>query len=129
MIVLPTVDPNGNPRSARYPALPVTSSHQRYWKANLTLVAVLLAVWAFVSFGCGILLAPWLDRFTLPGTEYPLGFWFAQQGSIYVFVLLIVIYVVAMNRLDRRYAVDGSGGEAGDEPTGRTDTTAKAGDS
>jgi putative solute:sodium symporter small subunit len=80
---------------------------QKYWRANITLVAALLCVWAFVSFGCGILLAPWLDQFMLPGTEYPLGFWFAQQGSIYVFVLLIVVYVVLMNRLDRNYKADG----------------------
>ena len=54
--------------------------------------------------GCGILLAPWLDQFKLIGTEYPLGFWFAQQGSIYVFVILIVIYVVVMNRIDSRFS-------------------------
>lgn len=74
-----------------------------YWKANLRLVGALLFVWAFVSFGCGILMADWLDQWALPGTNYPLGFWFAQQGSIYTFVLLIVVYVVAMNRLDRRH--------------------------
>lgn len=84
----------------------MSNPRQRYWKANLTLVAALLSIWAIVSFGLGILLAPWLDQFMLPGTQYPLGFWFAQQGSIYVFVLLIAIYVVAMNRLDRRYGVD-----------------------
>ena len=77
-----------------------------YFRANLRLIGVLLSIWAFVSFGCGILLAPWLNGFNLPFTEYPLGFWFAQQGSIYVFVLLILIYVVAMNRIDRRYGVD-----------------------
>ena len=77
-----------------------------YFRANLRLIGVLLSIWAFVSFGCGILLAPWLNGFNLPFTEYPLGFWFAQQGSIYVFVLLILIYVVAMNRIDRRYGVE-----------------------
>jgi len=77
-----------------------------YWRANLKLVGALLAVWAFVSFGCGILLADWLDQWVLPGTTYPIGFWCAQQGSIYVFVLLIVIYVLAMNRLDRRFGVE-----------------------
>ncbi len=76
---------------------------EQYWKFNVKFVLALLAVWAFVSFGCGILFAPWLDQFKLFGTEYPLGFWFAQQGSIYVFVLLIVIYVVVMNRIDKRY--------------------------
>ena len=76
-----------------------------HFRANLAWIAVLLSIWAFVSFGCGILLAPWLNTFMLPGTRYPLGFWFAQQGSIYVFVLLIVVYVIAMNRLDRRFGV------------------------
>ena len=51
-------------------------------------------------------MADWLDQWMLPGTTYPLGFWFAQQGSIYVFVVLIVVYVVAMNRLDHRYGVE-----------------------
>ena len=77
-----------------------------YFRANIAWIAVLLAIWAFVSFGCSILLAPWLNNFKFPGTEYPLGFWFAQQGSIYVFVLLIIVYVVVMNRLDRAYGVD-----------------------
>ena len=76
-----------------------------YFQANLRLIGGLLAIWAAVSFGCGILLAPSLNAYRLPFTEYPLGFWFAQQGSIYVFVLLIVVYVVAMNRLDRRFGV------------------------
>ena len=80
--------------------------HQAYFRANLRLIAALLSIWAAVSFGCGILLAPWLNGFQLPFTQYPLGFWFAQQGSIYVFVALILVYVVAMNRLDRRYGVD-----------------------
>ena len=83
-----------------------TDLQRAYFRANLRLIGLLLAIWAFVSFGCGILLAPWLNGFMLPFTQYPLGFWFAQQGSIYVFVLLILVYVVAMNRLDRRYGVD-----------------------
>ena len=83
-----------------------SSDHSKYWRANLTLVSVLLAIWAFVSFGCGILMADWLDQWMLPGTNYPLGFWCAQQGSIFVFVLLIVIYVIAMNRIDRRFGVE-----------------------
>ena len=76
-----------------------------HFRAKLAWIVSLLAIWAFVSFGCGILLAPWLNNFMLPGTQYPLGFWFAQQGSIYVFVLLILVYVIAMNRLDRRFGV------------------------
>ena len=79
------------------------SNRVSYFRANVTLIAILLVIWAIVSFGCGILLAPWLNQVKLPGTEYPLGFWFAQQGSIYVFVILIFVYVVAMNILDRRY--------------------------
>ena len=76
-----------------------------YWAANVRLVAVLLAIWAVASFGCSILLADWLDRFRLPGTGFRLGFWFAQQGSIYVFVVLIFVYVWRMNALDRRHDV------------------------
>ena len=83
-----------------------SGTRKAYFRANIRLIGVLLAIWAFVSFGCGVLLAPWLNGFMLPFTQYPLGFWFAQQGSIYVFVVLILVYVVAMNRLDRRYGVD-----------------------
>lgn len=82
-----------------------TNRHNAYFRANLRLIGVLLSIWAVVSFGAGILLAPWLNQFLLPGTSYPLGFWFAQQGSIYVFVVLILVYVVAMNRLDRKFGV------------------------
>ncbi len=78
--------------------------HQAYWQANLRLMAVLLAVWFAVSFGCGILLADFLNQFRVGG--YKLGFWFAQQGSIYTFVVLIFIYAWRMHRLDRRYGVD-----------------------
>ena len=74
---------------------------QRYWRATLTLTFTLLAVWAFVGVGCGILLADWLNQWSLGG--FPLGFWIAQQGSILVFVLLILIYAIAMNRLEARY--------------------------
>jgi putative solute:sodium symporter small subunit len=63
----------------------------------------LLLVWAAVSFGCGILLADWLNQFHLPFTGFPLGFWFAQQGSIVVFVLCILVYCISMNRLDKHH--------------------------
>jgi putative solute:sodium symporter small subunit len=66
-------------------------------------MSVLLAVWFVAGLGCGVLWADWLNQFNLPGTAYPLGFWFAQQGSIVVFVLVILIYCVLMNRLDRRH--------------------------
>ena len=74
-----------------------------YWKKNLRLMAMLLSVWFVVSYGFGILLADWLDQFRFFG--FPLGFWFAQQGSIYVFVVLIWVYVVLMNRMDREFDV------------------------
>jgi len=76
---------------------------RRYWRSNLRIMAVLLGVWALVSLGCGVLFAGWLNQFQLPGTGFPLGFWFAQQGSIVVFVLCILAYCIAMNRLDRRH--------------------------
>ncbi|MEL6427546.1 MAG: DUF4212 domain-containing protein [Planctomycetota bacterium] len=74
-----------------------------YWRANVRVLVVLLSIWFAASFGAGILLKDTLDRWTLPGTGFPLGFWFAQQGSIYVFVVLIFVYVVLMNRIDRRF--------------------------
>ena len=70
----------------------------RYWRTNLQLVGALLFVWAAVSFGAGILFVEPLNQFHIGG--YPLGFWFAQQGSIFVFVVLILIYCLAMDRLD-----------------------------
>jgi len=72
-----------------------------YWAANLKLVASLLLIWFFVSFGCGILFADYLDQFTFFG--FKLGFWFAQQGSIYVFVILIFIYIYKMQKLDQKF--------------------------
>ncbi|MBK1701966.1 DUF4212 domain-containing protein [Thiococcus pfennigii] len=74
-----------------------------YWKANLTLLVVLLLIWFVVSYGFGILLVEPLNAISLGG--YKLGFWFAQQGSIYIFIALIFIYAALMNRLDRRYDV------------------------
>jgi len=75
-----------------------------YWQKNLKILAVLLLVWFLVSYGCGILFAEALNVYKIGG--FPLGFWFAQQGSIYVFVILIFIYVWFMNRLDKEYDVD-----------------------
>jgi putative solute:sodium symporter small subunit len=76
---------------------------QEYWVRNLKVVLSLLVIWFVVSYGFGILLVDWLDNFTFFG--FKLGFWFAQQGSIYVFVLLILAYVIIMNKLDREYDV------------------------
>ena len=84
-----------------------TANRSAYWKANLKLVGLCLAAWFTVSFGFGILLVEPLNRFSLGG--YPLGFWFATQGSIYVFVALIFIYAWRMNRLDRRFGLDECG--------------------
>ena len=80
--------------------------HEAYWRRNIRYVAILLAVWFVVSYGFGILLVEPLNAFRIPGTGLPLGFWFAQQGSIYVFVVLIFVYVRLMNRLDREFDVD-----------------------
>lgn len=76
-----------------------------YWRATLKLTLSLLAVWFLVSYGAGILFQEYLDQFSIGGA--PLGFWFAQQGSIYVFVVLIFVYCFAMNRLERVYGVEG----------------------
>jgi len=78
----------------------VADRSEEYWRANLRILAILLVIWFAVSFGCGILLADWLDQFQMFG--FKLGFWFAQQGSIYVFVLLIVVYTLLMRRLEHR---------------------------
>lgn len=74
---------------------------ERYWKRNLKLTSALLSVWFLVGYGLSILLAPWLNNFTFLGG--PLGFWVAQNGAIYVFVILILVYCLAMNKLDNDY--------------------------
>ena len=96
-----------NPSEHSYPrADPPASSYDGYWRKNLTYLGILLAVWFVISYGAGILFVEALNSFRLPGTGFPLGFWFAQQGSIYVFVALIFVYVYLMNRLDREFGVD-----------------------
>lgn len=75
-----------------------------YWKANVKILVTLLSIWFFISFVCGILLADYLDNIRFAG--FKLGFWIAQQGSIYVFVILIVVYLFWMDRLDARYQRD-----------------------
>lgn len=79
-------------------------SVKAYWSQNVTTMIGLLIVWFLVSFGAGILFRPQLDQFSVGGA--PLGFWFAQQGSIIVFVLLIFIYGVLMHRLEKKYDVE-----------------------
>ncbi len=79
-------------------------SLQEYWAKNLRLITILLIIWATVSYGFGIILVNPLNSIWFAG--FPLGFWFAQQGSIYVFVILIFVYCFLMNKLDREYDVD-----------------------
>ncbi|MEM8811481.1 MAG: DUF4212 domain-containing protein [Pseudomonadota bacterium] len=77
---------------------------KQYWSANVRIIVVSLIIWALVSFGFGILLRPILSGISIGGTD--LGFWFAQQGSILVFLALIFFYAWRMNKLDREYGVD-----------------------
>ena len=72
-----------------------------YWQANLRILAILMSIWFVVSFGCGILFVEPLNQIKLGGFKF--GFWMAQQGSIYVFVALIFVYVKQMNKLDRKF--------------------------
>ncbi len=78
-------------------------NRKKYWKKNLKYLAILLTIWFIVSYGFGILLAEHLNTIRMGG--FKLGFWFAQQGSIYVFVILIFVYVRLMNKLDKKYNV------------------------
>ena len=75
-----------------------------YWRTNLRYLGILLSIWFLASYGCGILFVDELDTIRIGG--FHLGFWFAQQGSIYIFVVLIVVYVQRLKRLDRAYGVD-----------------------
>ncbi|WP_308483141.1 DUF4212 domain-containing protein [Desulfovibrio psychrotolerans] len=75
-----------------------------YWRTNIGYMVVLMSIWALVSYVFGILLVNELNTIRMGG--FPLGFWFAQQGSIYVFVLLIFVYFLLMRRLDRKYDID-----------------------
>ena len=93
-----------NERSLSLKWMTLMKNTDSYWKANLRLMISLLLVWFVASFGCGILLVDYLNQFRLFG--FKLGFWFSQQGSIYIFVILIFVYVWRMNKLDKRYGVD-----------------------
>lgn len=77
---------------------------KQYWRRNLSLMMKLLVVWFVVSYGCGIMFVDVLNQIQIGG--YKLGFWFAQQGSIYVFVVLIFIYRSRMEALDREFGVE-----------------------
>ena len=76
-----------------------------YWSRNLLYMGLLLSVWALVSFGCGLVFADALNAYRLPGTGFKLGFWFAQQGSIYVFDVLSFLYSALMHRMEQRMAI------------------------
>lgn len=80
------------------------SNHADYWKANLKLMGILLSIWFIVSYVCGILLVDQLNNIQFAG--FKLGFWMAQQGSLYVFLLLIWVYVKRMNTLDKKFDVE-----------------------
>ncbi|MAW96178.1 MULTISPECIES: DUF4212 domain-containing protein [unclassified Leeuwenhoekiella] len=81
--------------------MPIPENARKYWRENIKYLTILLIIWFAVSFGCGILFKDFLNRYSLGG--FKLGFWFAQQGSIYVFVILIFVYIRLMNKLDKKY--------------------------
>lgn len=81
-----------------------SESAKQYWRSNLIFIGILLSIWAFVSFGCSLIFAEWLNQFKIG--KLPLGFWMAQQGAIYVFVVLIFVYAWGMDRLDRKHGVN-----------------------
>ncbi|WP_379552567.1 DUF4212 domain-containing protein [Qipengyuania sp. DGS5-3] len=75
-----------------------------YWRENIRLLCTLMTIWFACSFGAGILIRDWLDQFSIGG--YPLGFWFAQQGAVYIFIALIFFYVIRMKQIERKYDLD-----------------------
>ncbi len=77
-----------------------------YWRQSLTVVYVILAIWAFISLGCGIVFRDWLDASMPTVGHAPFGFWMAQQGAIIGFLILLVVYMLAMNRLDQKHGFD-----------------------
>ncbi|MCX7554922.1 DUF4212 domain-containing protein [Marinicella sp. S1101] len=80
------------------------SNHANYWKANLKLMGLLLSIWFIVSFLCGIVFVDELNQIQFAG--FKLGFWMAQQGALYVFLILIAVYVRGMNKLDKKFGVE-----------------------
>ena len=76
-----------------------------YWRATIRLTVTLLIIWFLASYGAGILFREWLDQFHIGGA--PLGFWFAQNGAIYVFLILIVIYCIRMTQLEKKFGIKG----------------------
>ncbi len=84
--------------------MPSKSLKTKYWKKNLQYLAILLSIWFAVSYGFSIILVDVLDKIKIGG--FKLGFWFSQQGSIFVFVIIIFVYVRLMNKLDRKFNVE-----------------------
>jgi len=84
--------------------VPNSDDREAFWRANKRLILTLLSIWLVVSLGCGVWWVEWLNQFTIG--SLPLGFWIAQQGSIYTFVLLILIYAVCADRLERKHGVE-----------------------
>ncbi len=84
---------------------PSEANQKAYWRATVRLTVGLLAVWFIVSYGAGILFRDALDAFSIGAA--PLGFWFAQNGSIYVFLALIIIYCIQMTKLEKKYGIKG----------------------
>ena len=84
--------------------MPEENLKKKYWKKNLKYLSILLSIWFIVSYGFSIIFVDLLDKIKIGG--FKLGFWFAQQGSIFVFVIIIFVYVYLMNRLDKKFNVD-----------------------
>lgn len=91
------------PPPERDPSLPRTVPKVAYWRQNLLVIGVLLLIWAVVSFGCSVLWIEQLNQYKIG--NLPLGFWFAQQGAMYVFIVLILVYALVMDYLDRKHDV------------------------
>ena len=90
----------------------MTTSHdpKAYSRASLKILGVLLSIWFFASFGCGILFREWMDEHLPPVGTAPFGFWMAQQGAIICFILILVAYAMLMKRLDAKFGYDEEGG-------------------
>ena len=86
--------------------------HVAYWRANIKILWYLVGAWFLVSFGMSILAVDWLDQFSFMG--FPFGFWMAQQGSIVVFLIIIAVYAILMNRMDKQHGVEEDDIEAQD---------------
>lgn len=82
----------------------ILQRHRAYWRANLMLIAVLLAIWFTVSLLAGVVFVEQLNKITIG--QVPFGFWMAQQGSIYIFVILIGVYAFVMDRIERKFHID-----------------------